>query len=97
MPEHSIGPTEVRHMAALSRLAVPAGEEELFARQFGAILDYMNVLNNVDVAGVEPLYSPVAHEGALREDKAALRRTHEEVLSNAPETDGACFVVPRIV
>ena len=97
MPEHVIGLKEVRHMAELSRLSVPAAEEELFARQFGAILDYMDVLNSVDVGGVEPLYSPVEHETVLREDVAGLRRTHEEVLSNAPESDGACFVVPRIV
>ena len=97
MSEHSIGPREVRHMAALSRLSVPAAEEELFARQFGAILDYMDVLNSVDVSSVEPLYSPVEHETALRKDGAAQRRTHDEVLANAPGSDGTCFVVPRIV
>ena len=97
MPEHVIGLKEVRHMAKLSRLSVPAGEEELFARQFGAILDYMDVLSNVDVSGVEPLYSPVEHDTVLREDVAEQRRTHAEVLSNAPESDGNCFVVPRIV
>ena len=97
MSEHNIGLKEVRHMADLSRLSVPAAEEELFARQFGAILDYMDVLNSVDVAGVEPLYSPVEHETMLRKDEAVPHRTHEEVLSNAPESDGACFVVPRIV
>lgn len=97
MSDQTIGTKEVHHMAQLSRLTVPAGEEELFARQFGAILDYMNVLNNVDVAGVAPLYSPVAHEAQLREDIAVPHRSHDEVLGNAPETDGAFFVVPRIV
>ena len=97
MPELTIGPNEVRHMAQLSRLTVPAEEEELFARQFGAILDYMDVLSNVDVKGVEPLYSPVEHAALLRKDEATRHRTHEEVIANAPESDGQYFVVPRIV
>ena len=34
---------------------------------------------------------------AMREDVAERRRTREEILAGAPETDGTYFVVPRIV
>lgn len=98
MADHaSISREEVAHMAALSRLRVTEDESALFARQMGGILSYMNVLARVDVDGVEPLYSPVLHAGRLREDAAANRRSREEALANAPETDGEYFVVPRIV
>lgn len=88
---------EVAHMAALSRLSVNEEEQDLFARQIGDILAYMDVLARVDTSDVEPLYSPAQHPGPLREDKAEHRRTRTEVLSNAPEADGEYFIVPRIV
>ena len=88
---------EVRHMAALSRLAVTEEEERLFARQFGNILAHMALLSSVDTEGVEPLYSPLAPAAATRPDEAANLRTRAEVLANAPETDGEYFIVPRIV
>ena len=40
----------VAHMAQLSRLAVSDEEKALFARQFGDILAYMDVLAQVDTA-----------------------------------------------
>jgi aspartyl-tRNA(Asn)/glutamyl-tRNA(Gln) amidotransferase subunit C len=93
----TISREEVAHMATLSRLSVTEEEQELFARQMGDILAYMDVLSRVDTSAVEPLYSPVLHSGRLREDGAAQRRGREEVLANAPEADGEYFIVPRIV
>ena len=42
----------VAHMAQLSRLAVSDEEKALFARQFGDILAYMDVLAQVDTSAV---------------------------------------------
>ena len=75
MAEHnSISREEVAHMAALSRLRVSDEEQKLFARQFGDILGYMDVLAQVDTDNVEPLYSPVQHAAQSREDQAVNRR-----------------------
>ncbi len=93
----TISPEEVAHMAALSRLSVSEEEQALFARQFGDILGYMDVLAQVDTENVEPLYSPAQHAAPGREDQAVNRRTRREVLANAPEQDGEYFIVPRIV
>ncbi|MBQ7606634.1 MAG: Asp-tRNA(Asn)/Glu-tRNA(Gln) amidotransferase subunit GatC [Desulfovibrionaceae bacterium] len=93
----TIGPGEVRHMAQLSRLSVSQEEESLFAAQFASILGYMDVLNDVAVEGVNPLYSPCDHDFVPREDHACHTRTHEEILANAPQSDSSSFVVPRIV
>lgn len=88
---------EVRHMAMLSRLIINEDEERLFAGQFARILEHMNILSAVDTGNVEPLYTPVPHSTALREDKITNEFRHKEILANAPETDGDSFVVPRIV
>ncbi len=87
-------------MAHLSRLARLAPDDETlqrFATQCDDILSYMNVLSEVDTNDVEPLYSPVRHQNALRPDIAVKRQQRADVLANAPETDGQFFVVPRIV
>lgn len=97
MSEKTISQADVAHMATLSRLHISPDEQALFARQFGDILAYMDVLAEVDTTGIEPLYSPVQHEGALREDEARHLRSREAVLANAPHGDGEYFVVPRIV
>ncbi len=95
--EAKIGPHEVRHMAELSRLEVSPEEERTFAGQFAEILGYMDVLQEVDVQGVEPLYSPVSHEAWTREDQAKAIRSHAEILANAPRADENYFIVPKIV
>ena len=97
MSDKTISQDDVAHMATLSRLSVSPEEQALFARQFGDILSYMDVLAQVDTSGVEPLYSPVQHISVPREDVSQNRRSREAVLANAPEGDGAYFVVPRIV
>ncbi|MDD6181724.1 MAG: Asp-tRNA(Asn)/Glu-tRNA(Gln) amidotransferase subunit GatC [Desulfovibrionaceae bacterium] len=95
--KNDISTAEVAKMARLARLDVPAERQELFARQFGDILSYMDILAQVDTAGVEPLYSPVLHASNPRPDAAENRRERAEVLGNAPEQDGQYFIVPRIV
>lgn len=92
-----VSSAEVRHMAELSRLIISEEEEKLFRRQFGDILGHVDVLSGIDTKGVEPLYSPVQHSGLTREDFERDIRTRTEILANAPETDGECFIVPRIV
>ena len=87
----------VAHMARLSRLAVSDEEKALFARQFGDILAYMDVLAQVDTSAVEPLYSPVSHATPMRDDRPERKRRREDVLGNAPEHDEDYFIVPRIV
>lgn len=95
--ETKIGFKDVRHMAQLSRLDVSLEEESVFAGQFADILGYMDILQEVDVHEVEPLYSPVNHEFRAREDQTRAVRSHEEILANAPEADEHYFIVPKIV
>ncbi|MBD5641789.1 MAG: Asp-tRNA(Asn)/Glu-tRNA(Gln) amidotransferase subunit GatC [Desulfovibrio sp.] len=92
-----VSPADVRHMALLSRLLISPEEEKLFQRQFGEILDHISVLESVDTEAMEPLYWPACHPGLTRLDEAADIRTRQDVLANAPETDGECFLVPRII
>lgn len=92
-----ISSADVQKMASLARLSVDSPTQERFARQFGDILQYMDVLRGIDTQGVEPLYSPVQHKDATRPDLANNVHDRAKVLSNAPHKDDTYFVVPRVV
>ena len=95
----SISLDEVRRIAVLARLELSSEEEQLFAGQLSAILDYVEQLKTLDVSGVEPMTHALAAEDAapLREDEVRPSLPLDEVLANAPERDGTCFKVPRII
>lgn len=88
---------DLLHIATLARLDPDSDTLDKFARQCSDILNYMDVLAEVDTENVEPLYSPVDHEGVFRQDVVGASVSHKEILDNAPETDGDFFVVPRII
>lgn len=88
---------DVRHIARLCSLAVAEEKMGTFRAQFQSILAYMDILNAVDTASVEPLYSPLEAAGAGRPDEARRTATPAEVLQNAPEAHETFYAVPRIV
>jgi len=92
-----ITPEEVARIATLARLDM---DDELSARlagQMDDILGYMEKLGELNTADIEPMYTPVEHTAALRDDVVRSDYSREEILANAPEEDGQYFIVPRIV
>jgi aspartyl-tRNA(Asn)/glutamyl-tRNA(Gln) amidotransferase subunit C len=84
-------------VASLARLALD--DEELLAsgKQLTSILEYVRLLDEVDITGVEPMTHPVPAENVFREDQMLASLPREAALSNAPKTDGEFFVVPKIL
>jgi aspartyl-tRNA(Asn)/glutamyl-tRNA(Gln) amidotransferase subunit C len=95
----AIDRAQVRHVARLARLALSEQEEERFAAQLGHVLEYVERLQAVDVAGVEPLsFAGDAAAGLpLREDEPQPCLPRDKVLAQAPEHNGEAFLVPRIL
>jgi aspartyl-tRNA(Asn)/glutamyl-tRNA(Gln) amidotransferase subunit C len=95
----AIDRAQVRHVARLARLALSEEEEERFAAQLGHVLEYVERLQAVDVAGVEPLsFAGDAAAGLpLREDEPRPCLPRDKVLAQAPEHNGEAFLVPRIL
>lgn len=93
----AITPEQVRHVAHLSRLHLTDEELDTFAGQIGAILEYMEKLNELDTEGVEPMVHGIEGAQPTRPDRMTGSLTRAEALANAPEAAEGCFKVPRII
>jgi aspartyl-tRNA(Asn)/glutamyl-tRNA(Gln) amidotransferase subunit C len=93
---------DVERVAELAHLELAPGEKPRMLKDLNAILDYVAELNELDTAGVAPLAQVSDLQGAggppaLRRDSLEPSLNRAEVISGAPETDGAFFKVPKVI
>jgi aspartyl-tRNA(Asn)/glutamyl-tRNA(Gln) amidotransferase subunit C len=95
----SLSLEEVRRVAQLARLRLSPEEEQVFQGQLSAILDYVALLEELDVSAVEPMTHALAAGEAppLRADEVRPSLAPDDALANAPEREETCFKVPRII
>jgi aspartyl-tRNA(Asn)/glutamyl-tRNA(Gln) amidotransferase subunit C len=93
----SLSADQARWIAHLARLELNDSEREAMAVQLSSILDYMNQLQQVDTAGVEPLAHPLSIQNVFREDTPAPSLPVDAALSNAPVRRGDFFAVPAVM
>ncbi len=92
-----IDQNQVRKVARLARLELTNEEVEEFTGQLGAILDYVEKMNELDTDNVEPLAHCLAITNVLREDRIKESLGNDKTLANAPQRDGEFFKVPKIL
>jgi aspartyl-tRNA(Asn)/glutamyl-tRNA(Gln) amidotransferase subunit C len=88
---------EVRHVARLARLEFSEGEEERLTGQMNDLLVYMEKLGELDTAGLTPMSHAIELRNVFRTDSVRTSLDRGQSLANAPATDGASFVVPKII
>jgi aspartyl-tRNA(Asn)/glutamyl-tRNA(Gln) amidotransferase subunit C len=93
----AIDAATVRRVAHLARIKTPEDRLQPLAQELNGILAWIEQLNEVDVAGVEPMTSNVAQPLRLRDDVVTDGGKVEAVLSNAPRSADCFFVVPKVV
>lgn len=87
----------VERLASLSRLRLPREEQEKMTGELEQILGYMDVLKKLDTSGTETLGESGGLKNVLREDEVIPSQDREELLRNAPASDGETFLVPKAV
>ncbi|HJZ86740.1 MAG TPA: Asp-tRNA(Asn)/Glu-tRNA(Gln) amidotransferase subunit GatC [Polyangia bacterium] len=88
---------EVEEIALLARLALSEAEIDLYTRQLGDILGYIEKLRSLDTEGVEATTHAVPMDCTLREDELGERLPVEDALRAAPRRAENFFEVPRII
>ena len=87
----------VEYVAKLARLRLSEEEKEMFSVQLKDILRYLEKLNELDTAGVEPTSHVIDRKNVFRKDRAAPSLPKEELLAGAPHGGESFFCVPRII
>lgn len=64
----SLTPDQVRRIAKLARLQLTDGEVEKFAKELTSILQYVDMLQEVDTKNVEATAQVTGQRNVLRED-----------------------------
>jgi aspartyl-tRNA(Asn)/glutamyl-tRNA(Gln) amidotransferase subunit C len=95
--QQKIDARQVRKVAKLARLDLTEAEIEEFTGQLGAILQYVEKMNELETGEVEPLAHCLPIHNVFRADQVRQSLGTEKTLANAPERDGAFFKVPKIL
>ena len=88
---------EVRKVAMLGRLELSEDEETVFAADLDKILTYVDMLNEIDTASVEPTAHVASVETPFRDDRVTNSPSTEALVAGAPARDGTYFRVPKII
>ena len=94
----SLTKQDVQRIAELARLALTDAELDLFTRQLGDILTYVEQIRALDTSGVAPT-SQVLNRPVERDDETQPTLSRADLLRNAPDAalEAGLFKVPRVI
>ena len=93
----SIDTKTAGRVAKLARIKVEEADLPALAQEFTNILGFIEQLNEVDVAGVEPMTSVTPQRLYRRDDAVTDGDQQAAVLANAPDAREGFFAVPMVV
>ena len=88
---------EVEHIAELAKLGLTEEEKEKFREQLSAILEYAEMLQQLDTEAIPPTATVLPLQNVMRPDEVAPSFSREDILANAPDAAEGCFRVRAIL
>jgi aspartyl-tRNA(Asn)/glutamyl-tRNA(Gln) amidotransferase subunit C len=88
---------QVEHVAMLARLGLSDDERERLREQLSTILGHIDQLRAVDTSDVPPTAQVIPLAPVLRDDVVQPSLPVEQVLANAPRTEGGFIKVRAIL
>jgi len=95
---------DVSYVADLAYLELTEDERARMLKDLNSILGYIDRLNELNTADVEPMAQVASRYGVSQEDSGAMRPDelrpslpHEIAMRNAPASDGVFFKVPKVI
>lgn len=93
----SVDQSTVRRIAKLARIKVHDEQLPALQGELNAILDWIEMLTEVDTEGVEPMTAVIETEMKKRDDTVADGNIPDDIMSNAPASEDHFFMVPKVV
>ncbi len=88
---------DVDKIAKLAKLEFTHEEKVKLQTDLNKILEYIDLLNELELDNIEPLENINETENVLRKDIDEKWLTNEEALKNAPSKTGRFFKVPKVL
>ncbi len=94
-----ISKKEVQHVAKLARLGLSEKEIEEMQKELSVILEYIDLLEEVDVSEIKPTFHSVPIENVMREDEAKREspQTVNKLLDEVPSKEEGYVKVKEIL
>ena len=93
----SVDAATVRRIAHLARIAVRDDEVPHLQGELNAMLAFVEQLSEVNVEGIEPMTSVTPMQMKKRADVVNDGNIADDIVRNAPSTEGHFFLVPKVV
>ena len=87
----------IQRLMSLSQLSLDAEDEAKISRDLDAIIGFIEIMDQVDTEGVEPLAHAVDLDQPLRKDRADADIDRGLFQSIAPETADGFYLVPKVL
>jgi aspartyl-tRNA(Asn)/glutamyl-tRNA(Gln) amidotransferase subunit C len=87
----------IEYVGILAKLELSKEEKEQAKKDMANMLDYIDMLNELDTEGVEPMSHVFPVHNVFREDVITNGDDRENILANAPEMKNGSFQVPKTV
>jgi aspartyl-tRNA(Asn)/glutamyl-tRNA(Gln) amidotransferase subunit C len=85
---------DIAKVARLARIGLTPDELAHYGSQLEVILEHAAAVQALPTEGVEPTAHPLPMVNAFRDDEVEPTLNRDEVLSQAPDTEGPFFRVP---
>ncbi len=93
----SLTRVEVEKVSLLARLKLTEVELETLTAQLGQVVEYIELLNELETEDVEPMAHAVQISNVFRDDEPRPSFDRARMLANAPHTDGEFYLVPAVL
>ena len=93
----SVTKETVAYIANLARLSLSDSGIVKMQSDMNKILEYMDLLNQVDTSNIEPMEHVYEPGTPLRADIPGEPLSHDAALKNAPDADSDYFRVPKVI
>jgi len=92
----SLKPEQVDHIAELARIELTDEERDRFRKQLSMILEYFQMLNDLDTEDIPTSMEDMNLPQMFRIDELKPGLEREQILRNAPDVDRDQFRVPPV-
>lgn len=87
----------IDYVGILAKLALSEDEKAQAKEDMERMITYIDILNELDTSGVEPMSHIFPVNNVFREDVVTCGDCRDELLCNAPAKKGHSFMVPKTV